>query len=168
MLFMALFYAAIKRDSVPRLRFHFLSHAKVFSCTISLVCCLKYKYSCFSTLFCFLVFFVFLFGFRLSSLVLAAIVNLSLLFFVYSSSLQFAPSTQFSMPMSPLLPSFLGTQSLSMSSLGCIIINFLVLLSLWYSSSLVLFTNPSARAGYDTRSIFKRSLTGLNSEFSFS
>ena len=29
-------------------------------------------------------------------------------------------------------------------------------------------TNPSARAGYDTRSIFKRSLTGLNSEFSFS
>ena len=27
---------------------------------------------------------------------------------------------------------------------------------------------PSARAGYDTRSIFKRSLAGLNSEFSFS
>ena len=34
--------------------------------------------------------------------------------------------------------------------------------------SMVLFTNPSARAGYDTRLIFKRSLTGLNSEFSFS
>ena len=34
--------------------------------------------------------------------------------------------------------------------------------------SVVLFTNPSARAGYDTRSIFKRSLTGLNLEFSFS
>ena len=34
--------------------------------------------------------------------------------------------------------------------------------------SFILFTNPSARAGYDTRSIFKRSLTGLNSEFSFS
>ena len=32
----------------------------------------------------------------------------------------------------------------------------------------ILFTNPSARAGYDTRSIFKRSLTGFNSEFSFS
>ena len=27
---------------------------------------------------------------------------------------------------------------------------------------------PPARAGYDTRSIFKQSLTGLNSEFSFS
>ena len=33
---------------------------------------------------------------------------------------------------------------------------------------ILIFTNPSARAGYDTRSIFKRSLTGLNSEFSFS
>ena len=33
---------------------------------------------------------------------------------------------------------------------------------------LVLFTNPSAQAGYDTKSIFKWSLTGLNSEFSFS
>ena len=33
---------------------------------------------------------------------------------------------------------------------------------------LILFTNPSARAGYDTKSIFKRSLTGFNSEFSFS
>ena len=32
----------------------------------------------------------------------------------------------------------------------------------------VIFTNPSARAGYDTKSILKQSLTGLNSEFSFS
>ena len=32
----------------------------------------------------------------------------------------------------------------------------------------IIFTNPSARAGCDTRSIFKRSSTGLNSEFSFS
>ena len=30
----------------------------------------------------------------------------------------------------------------------------------------IIFTNPSARAWYDTRSIFKWSLTGLNSEFS--
>ena len=37
-----------------------------------------------------------------------------------------------------------------------------------YSLCLILFTNPFARAGYDTRSIFKRSLTGLNWEFSFS
>ena len=33
---------------------------------------------------------------------------------------------------------------------------------------LILFTKPSAQAGYDTRSTFKRSLIGLNSEFSFS
>ena len=32
----------------------------------------------------------------------------------------------------------------------------------------ITFTDPSSRAGYDTRSIFKRSLTGLNSEFSLS
>ena len=30
-----------------------------------------------------------------------------------------------------------------------------------------IFTNPSTQAGYDTRSILKQSLTGLNSEFSF-
>ena len=36
------------------------------------------------------------------------------------------------------------------------------------SVRIFIFTNPSARAGYDIRSIFKRSLTGLNSEFSFS
>ena len=32
-------------------------------------------------------------------------------------------------------------------------------------NTLIILTNPSARAGYDTKSIFKRSLTGLNSEF---
>ena len=34
--------------------------------------------------------------------------------------------------------------------------------------SVFIFTNPSAWVGYDTRSIFKLSLTGLDSEFSFS
>ena len=34
--------------------------------------------------------------------------------------------------------------------------------------NVIIFTNPSARAGYDTRSIFKWSLSGLNSEYSFS
>ena len=33
---------------------------------------------------------------------------------------------------------------------------------------ILIFTNPSAREGYDTRSIFKQSLSCLNSEFSFS
>ena len=31
-----------------------------------------------------------------------------------------------------------------------------------------IYPNPSTQEGYDTRSIFKRSLAGLNSEFSFS
>ena len=33
---------------------------------------------------------------------------------------------------------------------------------------IILFTNPSYRRGYDSRLIFKRCLTGLNSEYSFS
>ena len=33
------------------------------------------------------------------------------------------------------------------------------------NSDISLFTNPSTRAGYDTRSIFKGSLTSLNSVF---
>ena len=37
-----------------------------------------------------------------------------------------------------------------------------------YKRLLSYLPNPSARAGYDTMSIFERSLTGLNSEFSFS
>ena len=32
----------------------------------------------------------------------------------------------------------------------------------------IIINNPSARAGCDARSIFKRNLTGLKSEFSFS
>ena len=42
-------------------------------------------------------------------------------------------------------------------------VKFLII-CIWWSY----LPNPSARAGYNTRSIFKRSLTGLNSEFSFS
>ena len=40
---------------------------------------------------------------------------------------------------------------------------------LYIDASLPYLPNPSAWAGYDTRSFFffKRSLTGLNSEFSF-
>ena len=35
-------------------------------------------------------------------------------------------------------------------------------------SCMSILTNPCVRTGYDTRSIFKRSWTGLNSEYSFS
>ena len=39
---------------------------------------------------------------------------------------------------------------------------------IWFGCLLSYLPTPSARAGYDTRSIVKRSLTGLNSELSFS
>ena len=43
----------------------------------------------------------------------------------------------------------------------------LVLLFTSLADTLPIFSNPSAWIGYDTKSIFKRSLTGLNSELSF-
>ena len=39
---------------------------------------------------------------------------------------------------------------------------------IFIANMIIYIYKPYARAGYDTRSIFKRSLTGLNSEFSFS
>ena len=58
-----------------------------------------------------------------------------------------------------------GQGDTPISSTGCT--GFLI--DGWVEGQYVtISTNPSARAGYDTRSIFKRSLTGLNSEFSFS
>ena len=51
---MAMFCAAIRRDSVSLLNFPFLSHVQIWR-EISLVCRLKCPYSCFSSHFCFLV-----------------------------------------------------------------------------------------------------------------
>ena len=53
---MALFCAAIRRDSVSLLRSLFLRHFQVFSCEMSLVCRLKCQYSCFSFHFFFKLF----------------------------------------------------------------------------------------------------------------
>ena len=54
LLFMILFCAFIRRDSVTLLRFPFLIHIVSFR-EILLVCCLKYPYSCFSFRFYLLV-----------------------------------------------------------------------------------------------------------------
>ena len=78
---MALFCAAISRDSVSLLKFPFLSQIQVFSREISLVCLLKYQYSYFSFRFRFLA-IVFLLIFMLSVLFLVAVINLFLLFFM--------------------------------------------------------------------------------------
>ena len=42
-----------------------------------------------------------------------------------------------------------------------LILDTVVFCDKYFFLFMVLFTNPSARAGYDTRSIFKRSLTGF-------
>ena len=98
---MALSCAAVMRDSVSLLRFPLLSHDQVFTCAISAVCRLKYPYSCFSSHLCFLVFVVFLLVHMLMLLFLAAVISLSLLFCVYSSSAWIVESTQSSMLTRP-------------------------------------------------------------------
>ena len=87
---------------------------EVVSCAISAVCQLKYPYSCLSYHFCFL---VFLFYLMLLILSLEAVINLSLLFLVYSwsqnSSSQIVASTHFLILVSLPPPSFRDTFSLS-------------------------------------------------------
>ena len=55
---MELFCATIRRDSVSLITLPFLSYPEVFSLKISLICSLKYPYSCFPSIFCLLVIFV--------------------------------------------------------------------------------------------------------------
>ena len=57
---MALFYAAISRDSVSYLRFPFVCPVQVFSWNISPVYHLKYPYKYFFSHFCFLIIVVLL------------------------------------------------------------------------------------------------------------
>ena len=52
---MALFCAAIRKDSICFLEFPFLSHLQVFSCEMLFISRLKRPLSCFSSHFCFLV-----------------------------------------------------------------------------------------------------------------
>ena len=55
---MALFCAAIRRDSVSLLKFPFLSHVQVLSCEMLFINRLKRPWSCFPSHFCFLVFVI--------------------------------------------------------------------------------------------------------------
>ena len=61
LVFMALFCAAIRRDSVSLLKFPFLSHVQVFWCEKLLISRLKRSQGYFSSHFCFLVIFFLLF-----------------------------------------------------------------------------------------------------------
>ena len=73
---MALFCAAIRRDSVSLIRCPFLSHVQVFSCEMLLISHLKRPYSCFSSHFCFLIIVVLL-VLVLSVLFLGTVISLS-------------------------------------------------------------------------------------------
>ena len=113
---MALFFAAIRRDSVSLLRFPFLNHVQVFSCENLLVCRLKCPYSCFSSNFCFLVIFILLM-FVFTVLLLVVVISLPSCFFlcllvVISMHLRYLNAGEFS-------SSFFSWHSRSTSSLGC-------------------------------------------------
>ena len=78
-------------------------------------------------------------------LLLAAVMSLSLVFLMLSSSPRIDASTLFSMLVCPLPPSLLNIYSQSPIPLGsktlCIVINFLVLWSICLSTSPVYFQN---------------------------
>ena len=75
---------------------------------------------------------------------------------------------RFSSKVEVLISLFTFFQIYSVVSRDSKVDNFADFLSFFFFLLFIIFNNPSARAGYDTKSIFKRSLTGLNSEFSFS
>ena len=112
---MALFYAAIGRNSFSLLRFPFFIHVQVFSFEISLVCRLKYPYNCLFFHFCFQVIVVLLIC-VMSALFLKAVVSLSSFFFMWSSSRRIDTSTPLSVLASPLPPFY---YIYSQSSVGC-------------------------------------------------
>ena len=115
---MALFCAAIRRDSVFLLKFPFLSHVLISSCEMLFISHLKHPWICFPSHFCFQVVVIVL-SIVLSVLFLMAVINPRSCFSMSSSSRCMDVSTLSSMLASPLPPSFLGAYSLSTSSLGC-------------------------------------------------
>ena len=136
---MALFCAAIRRESVSLFRFPFLGYVQVFSYTISLVCLLKYPYSCFSSHFCFLVIIVLL----IFDLFLVSSISLSSLFFYLVSSRRIDKSTLSSTLPSLIPASFFDTYRLchlSGANTLYLVISFLVVWSISWSS-LVHFKN---------------------------
>ena len=71
---MALFCAAIRRDSVSLLKFPFLSHVQVLLCEMLFISRLNRPWGCFPSHFCFLVFVIVLF-IVLSVLFLMAVIS---------------------------------------------------------------------------------------------
>ena len=91
-------------DWVSLLMFLFLRHVQVISYATSLVCRVKYPYSCFSSHFCFL--FPFFFSVILPLLSLVAVIRYSLFVLMYLSKRCIDISLQFSIPINPFPLSF--------------------------------------------------------------
>ena len=79
---MALFCAAMRRDSVSLLEFAFLSHVQVLSCEMLFINRLKRPWTCFSSHFCFLV-FVILLSIVLSVFFLMAVISPHYYYYYY-------------------------------------------------------------------------------------
>ena len=124
----ALFYAAIRRDSVSLLRFPFLSHVQVLSYKM-FISRLKRPCSCFPSHFCFLV-LVILLSIVLSVLFLMAVISPRSCF-LWSLRVVVSMRERCLRCWQVLPPSFLDTYSLSMSSVWYnalfMVISFLVL-----------------------------------------
>ena len=132
---MALFCAAIQRDSVSHSRFSFLSHVQIFS---SLFVVWKCPYNFFSSHFCFLI-IVILLIFVFFVLFLDAVISHSLLFFILSSSRHRCVDAIFNDgESSSSLFSFLSMSSLGCKAL-CIVMGFLVLWFICWSSFFIHF-----------------------------
>ena len=132
----ALFCAAIRRDYVSLIKVPFLSQVHVFSCEMLFIIRLKRPWSCFPFHFCFLV-IVILLAIVLSVLFLMSVISPLSCFSMLSSSHCMDVSTLSLMLASPLPLSFLGTYSLSTSSLGC---NALCMVISFFSSLVHLST----------------------------
>ena len=135
-----LIYNTIRRDSVFRIRFPFLSHDQVFSFEISLVYRLKYPHNCF---------LLFMFNSYCCSVdpcVVSGLCNQSFFLLFFMKSLSWCINAIF-MQGIPLPPSSFDTYSLSVLFLGCkalcIVIIFLVLRSICRSFSIFHFKNGS-------------------------
>ena len=145
--FMALFCAAIRWDSASVLRFSFLSHVLIFSCDISLACRLKRLYSSFSS--------------RYFCPVNACVVCIvsggynenSSAFVMFLSSFYFDASSLSSMLAVCFHFHFLS-HNLSTICLLDIVISFLVLWSLTWTSSLLLFKHSSVYLTRGTAQVF--------------
>ena len=139
---MALFCAAVRKDSVFLLGFHFLSYVQVFSYVISFVCRLKYPYNCFSFHLYFLVIVILL---MLVVFVLFLVAVSSLCSFLCSLRVVLSRYRRYLPCWRVFPPVFLDTYSLSISSVGYnalrIVMGFLVLSSIRWSFSRDHFKN---------------------------